>query len=376
MEIHYAQCWEDPEILMEALNVTARDDVLSIASGGDNSFALLLNHPKSLTAIDRNPAQLFLVELKMRAIQGFEFDDFIRFIGVRPCQKRRQLYASLRARLGEEARDYWDMRKEEIEKGVIHSGRFERYFSIFRQIVLPLIHSQKTIREFLSAASLKEQEVFYDKVWSNRRWRCFFRVFFGKFLLGHLGRDPSFFRYVTLEAIGKELLRRTRWGLTEIPIATNYFAEYILTGNYRNTETAHPYLRESNFRSLKEYIGDLQLICNSLEEYLKKLPPESISKFNLSDIFEYMSDEVFEMTLKEILRVAREGSRLAYWTLFIPRPLPPRLTGRIRLRSFAPGRNEGTGRTFFYGSFCLGELSGRKRSFLRENERSYAPLLV
>jgi S-adenosylmethionine-diacylglycerol 3-amino-3-carboxypropyl transferase len=376
MEIHYAQCWEDPEILMQALNITARDDVLSIASGGDNSFALLLNHPKSLTAIDKNPAQLFLVELKMRAIQEFDFDDFIGFIGVRPCQKRRHLYAFLRARLGEEARGYWDMREEEIEKGVIHSGRFERYFSIFRRMVLPLIHSRKTVREFLSAASLQEQQVFYDKVWSNWRWRCFFRVFFGKLLLGHLGRDPSFFRYVTLESVGKELLRRTRRGLTEIPISSNYFVEYILTGRYCTTETAHPYLRESNFQFLKEHIGNLQLICSSLEEYLTKLPPESISKFNLSDIFEYMSDGVFEMTLREILRVAQEGSKLTYWTLFVPRPIPPRLTSRIRLRSFFPGGNGAASRTFFYGSFCLGELSEGKRSFQGETGRFHAPLLV
>jgi S-adenosylmethionine-diacylglycerol 3-amino-3-carboxypropyl transferase len=376
MEIHYAQCWEDPEILMQALNVTSRDDVLSIASGGDNSFALLVNHPKSLSAIDKNPAQLFLVELKMRAIQEFDFDDFIGFIGARPCQKRRHLYASLRAQLGAEARDYWDMRKEEIEKGVIHSGRFERYFSIFRQMVLPLIHNQKTIREFLSAASLQEQQAFYDKVWSNWRWRCFFRIFFGKFLLGHLGRDPSFFKYVTLESVGKELLRRTRWGLTEIPIGSNYFAEYILTGRYRTTETAHPYLRESNFRSLKECVGGLKLICSSLEEYLKRLPPKSISKFNLSDIFEYMSDEVFEMTLREILRVAREGSKLTYWTLFIPRPLPRELTSRICLHSFAPARDGGTGRTFFYRSFCLGEVLEGNRSFPGETGRSHASLLV
>jgi S-adenosylmethionine-diacylglycerol 3-amino-3-carboxypropyl transferase len=374
MEIRYAQCWEDPEILMQALEVTARDDVLSIASGGDNSFALLLKHPKSLTAIDRNPAQLFLVELKMRAIQEFDFEDFVGFVGVRPCHRRRQLYASLRTRLGEKARGYWDGREDEIEKGVIHSGRFERYFAIFRRFVLPLIHNRKTVQQFLSAPSLQEQQIFYERVWSNRRWRFLFQVFFGKFLLGYLGRDPSFFKYVTLETVGRELLRRTRRGLTEIPIGSNYFVEYILTGHYRHLETTHPYLRESNFQPLKEHTGDLKLICSSLEEYLGKLPPESISKFNLSDIFEYMSDEVFEKTLREILRVAREGSKLAYWTLFAPRPVPPRLARRIRLRSFVSGGTPA--RTFFYGSFCLGELSERKRFLSEEIRRSHVSLLV
>ncbi|MFV2082520.1 MAG: DUF3419 family protein, partial [bacterium] len=61
MKIRYAQCWEDPGVLCEALQVTEGDDVVSIASGGDNTFALLLQNPRSITAVDRNAAQIHLV---------------------------------------------------------------------------------------------------------------------------------------------------------------------------------------------------------------------------------------------------------------------------------------------------------------------------
>lgn len=39
--IRYANCWEDADILMTALEPAAGKRILSIASAGDNSLALL-----------------------------------------------------------------------------------------------------------------------------------------------------------------------------------------------------------------------------------------------------------------------------------------------------------------------------------------------
>jgi len=358
--IHYAQCWEDPRTLTQALKITPEDDVVSVASGGDNTLALLLGNPKSLTAVDRNPAQLFLVELKIRAIQRLDYHDFVRFVGARPCQDRLRLYSHLRPFLSHQAREYWDTQTENLREGIIHSGKFESYFRIFRQVVLPLIHDTKAVKQLLAGSSLDEQRTFYDRVWNNRRWQWLFRIFFGKFLLGHLGRHPSYFQHVTLEDIGEEILRRTRYGLTEVPIQDNFFAEYILTGQYHNLEEAHPYLRESNSAFLRNHVGRVRLVCASLHEYLRSLKPESVSKFNLSDIFEYISFEDFERMLGEILRICRQDARLASWTLLTQRDVPPELTSRLKPCTFASRELFMQNRTFFYGSFHLWRAATRK----------------
>lgn len=358
MRIHYAQCWEDSKPLMRALAVNSEDDVTSIASGGDNTFALLLNNPRSLTAVDRNPAQIFLVELKMRAIEQLEYDEFIGFVGAQTCEDREQLYSYIRPHLSQEAQAYWDENSEVICKGIIHCGKFERYFRIFRRLVMPLIHSRKTIKKLLTFSSLEEQEKFYNQTWNNRRWQGLFRIFFGKFLLGLLGRDPSFFRYVTVRNIGEEILNWTRHGLTEVPIHKNFYIEYILTGGYRNLNIAHPYLQASNFHILKERIGRIRLVYESLEEHLKTLKAGTVSKFNLSDIFEYMSDKEVELALQEILRVSRPNARLAFWTLFIPRSVPSVLAKQITPYSDTSEKLHFTARTFFYGSFCMWKVNG------------------
>jgi len=351
MRIHYSQCWEDPRIITQALEVRPGDDVISIASAGDNTFALLLNHPKSITAVDRNEAQIFLVELKIRAIQRLDYDDFVAFLGAPPCQKRGHLYSYLRNALTETARAYWDRHLEHIHQGIIHCGKFEHYFSIFRRMVLPLIHTNKNVRELLEASSLERQRMIYEEIWDNRRWQWLFRIFFGKLLLGQLGRDPSLFRNVKLNNISEELLKHTRRGLAEIPIQDNFFVEYILTGQYKDLNFGPPYLWKSNFPFLKDHVGKIQLVCSTLEEYLKTLQVGTISKFNLSDIFEYMSDDVFEMTLREILRVSRNGSKLAFWTLFVPRIPPGIFMDKMTLCTSLSDRREAADRTFFYSGF-------------------------
>jgi S-adenosylmethionine-diacylglycerol 3-amino-3-carboxypropyl transferase len=352
-QIRYAQCWEDPSSLRQALQVSPNDDVVSIASGGENTFALLLDGPRSLTAVDTNAAQLFLVELKMRAIKRLDYDDFVRLIGARPCQNRDRLYRYLRHELSREARGYWDGRTAKIDQGVIHCGKFENYFSIFRRFVLPLVHTQDRVRRLLAASSVEEQRCFYDGVWNNRRWRALVRVFFGKLFMGRLGRDPSVFNYVRVADIGEELLQRAHRGVAEVPLRGNYFIEYFLTGQFSDLESCHPYFSERNFYVLRERLEQLRLVRASLDNFLMTVRPEAISKFNLSDIFEYMSEEAFESSLQKIIRACRDHAKLVFWTTFVPRAVPPRLANRL-----APNRSKSetlfaVDRTFFYGTFNL-----------------------
>ena len=359
--IHYAQCWEDPRILTGTLKISPSDNVISIASAGDNTFALLLEKPASLTAVDLNPVQIDLVELKIRAMQILEYDDFISFVGARPCADRIKLYNALREHLSERSRGFWDSQSEKISKGIIHGGKFETYFEIFRRRVLPLIHSQKCVRKLLSLSTPEGQQKFYPEVWNNRRWQLLFRIFFGKFILGYLGRDPSFFRYVDIEKIAEELLTRSRRGLTEIPIHDNFFLEYILTGGFSDLENVHPYLVLSNFEYLKVHAGEIHLVTASLWDYLKTLPSKSISKFNLSDIFEYMSPTEYEAICKELTRTGRDEASIAFWTLFIPRFIPQGLLKNIISDTQLLDEIKCQDRGFFYGGFNLWRLGTKNK---------------
>jgi S-adenosylmethionine-diacylglycerol 3-amino-3-carboxypropyl transferase len=351
--IRYAQCWEDPASLTAALDIQREDDVVSIGSAGDNTFALLLDQPRSVTVVDMNPAQLYLIELKIRAMETFDYDDFVAFIGARPACDRRRLYRLLRGALSDPARAYWDADPTAIGQGVTHCGKFEKYFAYFRQLILPLVHSQADVHKLLSLTSVDQQQAFYHHVWNHRRWRWLFQLFFGKILLGNLGRDPSCFKHVQLRSIAEELLGRVARAMNELPVGDNYFLEYILTGKYRDLAEAHPYLRQENFQHLKDSVGSVRLIEGSLGEYLRTLPSGSLSKLNLSDIFEYMSPAALEATLNETLRACRDQARIAFWSLFVSPIVPPSLADKIRVDDRQSREFFARDRTFFYGGFHL-----------------------
>ena len=66
----YAQVREDPEVDLEALSIGPEDTLFAVTSGGCTALRLLAEGPKELTCVDFNPAQNYLLELKLAAIRS------------------------------------------------------------------------------------------------------------------------------------------------------------------------------------------------------------------------------------------------------------------------------------------------------------------
>ena len=143
--ISYAQCWEDPRMLQEALDVGPQDDVLSICSAGDNAFALAIAGARTVTCIDLSAPQIALAKLKLVAAEKFDLERFRSFLGVGPIGQRVFLYHELRPFLDESTRLWWDSHEAWIRSGLLNCGKFERYLSTFRTRVLPLVHRRKIV---------------------------------------------------------------------------------------------------------------------------------------------------------------------------------------------------------------------------------------
>ena len=90
--IRYANCWEDADILLQALKIEPKDRVLSIGSAGDNSFSMLIGDPELVVAVDINPVQLNLIELKKAAFKELNYLEFLQFLGFNDCEDRWQLF--------------------------------------------------------------------------------------------------------------------------------------------------------------------------------------------------------------------------------------------------------------------------------------------
>lgn len=207
--IRYSQCWEDTEVLLESLNIQENDICFGILSAGDNVFSMLAENPKKVVALDISFPQIALAKLKKEVFNSLSYEEMLEFMGVIKSDKRVEIYDRIRENLDKEVKEYWDFNKEAIEKGIIHTGKFEKFFKIFREKILPFVHSKKRVEKLLEKKSRQERTEYYDKHWNNFRWKLMFKLFFSKYIVGKLGRDKEFFRYAE-KNISEEMKERSR----------------------------------------------------------------------------------------------------------------------------------------------------------------------
>ena len=353
--IRYAQSWEDADVLVAALEPKPHHVCLSIASAGDNALALLSRGPARVIAVDLNPAQLACLELRVAAYRELEHGELLELIGSRPSSRRPGLYRRCRAQLSPVARSFWDGHSGEIEPGIGSAGKFERYFALFRERVLPLVHSRQRVERLLAGGASAKREEFYSREWDTRRWRLLFKIFFSRFVMGRLGRDPAFFRYVE-GSVPDRILARTRYALTALDPAANPYLQWILTGTHT---TALPFaLRPENFDAIRRNLDRLEWSRCSIEEYLDAHRGLRIDRFNLSDIFEYMSPENYQRLLERLLSASNPGARLAYWNMLAPRSRPEALASRLRPLDGLAKQLFAQDKAWFYSRFVLEEVTG------------------
>lgn len=314
--IRYSQCWEDTEILLESLDINEKDVCFGILSAGDNVFSMLAKNPEKVVALDISFPQIALAKLKKEVFNSLSYEEMLEFMGVIKSDKRVEIYDKIRENLDKEVKKYWDFNKEAIKNGIIHIGKFEKFFKIFREKILPFVHNKKRIEKLLEKKSRQERIEYYDRHWNNFRWKLMFKLFFSKYIVGKLGRDKEFFRYAE-KNISEEMKERSRYALCELNPCENPYICYILTGNYRLEHLPY-FLREENFENIKKNLHKLEIVQNSVEEYLDGIDFK-INKFNLSDIFEYMSLENYRKLMKKIYDNADNNAILAYWNLIVER---------------------------------------------------------
>ena len=351
--LRYAQCWEDADVLLEALDIRPGHVCLSIASGGDNTLALLSRGPERVIAVDVNPAQIACLELKAAAYRLLECEEVRELLGSLPSRRREQLYRRLRSSVSADSRRFWDARMEAIRMGIGGAGKFESYFRLFRSRVLPLIHPRTRVARLLLDGTRAARETFYDAAWDTWRWRLAFRAFFSRLVMGRLGRDPGCFRYVEGD-VASRILARTRYALTALNPADNPYVQWILMG--RHTTALPCALRPDCFAAIRANLDRLEWHCCSLEDWLATHDGLAIDRYNLSDIFEYMSTGAYRRLLERLVRAGRAGGRLAYWNLLAERRRPGDLADRLVPMAALARQLHAQDRAFFYSDFILEEI--------------------
>ena len=350
--IRYAQLWEDGEILCRALGPRPGTTLVSIGSAGDNALSMLTLEPARVIAADLSAAQLSAIRLRLAAWPLLSREELLELMGSCASARRGVLLDRVLAKCDSDTAARWDaLRDDVIAYGAGGVGKFERYFRIFRRWLLPLAHGEATVVDVFAARDAEARRVFLETRWNNRRWRWLLAGFFSKRAMGLLGRDPAFFDHVEGSA-SDHVARRIAHAFVANDPRDNPYLHWILRGNHGEA-LPHCYWPE-NHALIRDRIDRVELFHGPIEDVAAR--EADVAGWNLSDIFEYMSESGAEACYRALVAASQPGARLVYWNMMVPRAMPPSLAGDVRPLPDVAEPLASADRAFFYRAFHIDEV--------------------
>jgi S-adenosylmethionine-diacylglycerol 3-amino-3-carboxypropyl transferase len=332
--IVFGMNWEDPEVDRRALQVTRDDTVLAITSAGCNALNLLLEGPARLVCVDANPAQTALLELKLAAIASLDHRTVSDiFGGFCPARIHEVYRPHLRPMLSPAAKRFWDRHTQIVADNIHRRGKMGTFMRLVRAYLRWVGLGASQIQPFLDIANLCEQRLWYarhiaPRLWSSRA----LRLLCSRPLMYLAGMHPAqLSRLGSVEDVFQAARLRIEHLLLDVPIWNNYFVSVAATGAFRDRERVPPWLRTEHFAKLKSQIGRVELRTERLEAFLNRTPGPSISKFNLLDIFDWMSRRELDDCFESIARKAAPNARLIYRSTASAFEPPPAAHDRFRI---------------------------------------------
>jgi S-adenosylmethionine-diacylglycerol 3-amino-3-carboxypropyl transferase len=318
----YNTCWEDPRLDRIALKISADDRLLVITSAGCNVLDYALVGPAHIYAVDMNPRQNALLELKMAAARRLDYDEFFQMFGKGYWPAVTTAYRGrLRSDLSPWAQAYWDRyirfftnpRRTFYYRGT--SGAFARMIKLYTEKVVGL---QDAIDRMLAAETLEEQREIYYRELRPRIWTRLIRFALNRnTTLAMLGVPPAQRRQIEKQYEGgiiKFVQDCVDAVCGELPLKDNYFWRVYIKGSY-TPDCCPEYLKESNFERLrKDAIFRISVHTDSVGGFLEKHNGK-ISRFVLLDHMDWLSDRFFPMLEAEwqaIVDRAAPGARLIW----------------------------------------------------------------
>ena len=344
--IRYAQLWEDSVILNRALDVKESDRVLSISSAGCNVLSLLLRRPESIVAVDLNPVQNGILALKLAAFQELSHQELVELIGLVPSNRRLALLDRLQDERWRAFTAYWPDHRQQIEKGLPTQGRLDQFLAHFAKQHFAHLPGIEGFRECFIALRLEQQKklvpIFHDPAFKA----TFIHTFSQKMLEN--GRDPAQFRYVEQSNLGEYFYQRFLEALSDRPLYANPYMHFVLFGEPLDVRFGYDYARPESFAALHQLAGRVKIHTAAIEKLLEHPDCERIDKANLSNIFEYMSEENMNETLKQLAKRMPRGGRVAFWNLLVDRSLTSPLKPYFKQVDLGAGVVD---RIWFYKAF-------------------------
>ncbi|KAJ5143761.1 Protein of unknown function DUF3419 [Penicillium bovifimosum] len=167
-EYIYAFTWEDPRVDHRLLNIGKDDVILAITSAGDNILDYLQKNPRRVHAVDLNPNQNHLLELKVACYSALGHRDMWKIFGDgKHAQFRELLISKLSPHLSSQAFQYWLEHAQVFSSssghGLYETGGSRHAIRMVRWL-FNIFGLQGEVQKLCEAQSLAEQREIWPRI--------------------------------------------------------------------------------------------------------------------------------------------------------------------------------------------------------------------
>lgn len=165
-EYIYAFNWEDPRVDCRLLNIQKDDVILTITSAGDNILDYLLEGPRRIHAVDLNPNQNHLLELKVAAFTALSHAETWKLFGEGLHEEFRScLINKLSPHMSSYSLQYW------LNHCHVFTSRFGLYETGGSRLAIKLIRwlfrlfgMTSKVRTICNVETLNEQREMWPQI--------------------------------------------------------------------------------------------------------------------------------------------------------------------------------------------------------------------
>ncbi len=363
----YNTCWEDPRLDREMLQLRPDSRVVMITSAGCNALDYLLDGPQEIHAVDMNPRQNALLELKLAVIEHGDYAELFRLFGEGARPGFRDLLRQLSPRLRPYARRFWEAKHRYFESTRLNPSFYYRGAAgqVAWVVLQSLVRTNRGVRHFmeqlLDARSLAEQDFLYARM-RPVLWNTFNSWLVSQpVTMAMLGVPRPQIRLIAHQfpgGIAGYIQHKMEYVLTKLPMQDNYFWRVYATGRYTK-ECCPNYLRAENLIALRQRAPRVKAHTATVTEFLRN-NPGPYSPYILLDHQDWLAAHDTDGLREEwdlVLKNSRPGTRILMRSAspkidFIPAAAHERLrffpdwANRLHLRD----------RVGTYGSTLLAEV--------------------
>jgi betaine lipid synthase len=254
----YGFTWEDPYVDMEHLNLGRDDSILCITSAGDNALHYAVaGKPHRIHAVDMNPCQGHLLELKLACIASLSYDEMWQMFGEGRIDNFRELLDSkISPFLSSHAYQFWRLNTHAFDKAFYFRG-YSGHALRLAKFAFTVTGVRRWVEKMCTANSVEEQQdVWNRKLRSTLINKPLIRLFLSNpaFLWNALGVPMNQYQIFLDEGVSAEQFAIDT--LDSIPSRSlikndNYHYQLCLMHKY--TKQSCPlYLKPDGFAALKK----------------------------------------------------------------------------------------------------------------------------